>query len=436
MNQSGEEQERSVWSWLLRQISSVGLIHLISIPLSVLVAIVLARVMGPAQYGQYAFLISILALIALPAVMGVAQLLTREAARYKELDSWGHYIGIRRVGLVWVLVISSSVLLLAYLLAQMILGARLEAIGAAFWLGLCLVPINGLLAVHQGLAKGVGFPGLAEAPMKVLVPLFLLMSVLSLSAINQVSVYTVMTSQVAVSLVTVLLAFAILLKVEPSAPTNTVPLYDLNLWGRVYIPLMLTGLVGTLNAQIGTVLLGTLSEDAAVAGLRVAERASQFVVMPLVVINAVIAPLAVTFYARKDERGMQSVFQKATRGAFAIALVMGALFIVFGQSAIAFLFGEEYVDLAYTPLVILALAHVFNVAAGPVGVVLLMCHQEKLALLSQALGFAITAALAVLLIPVYDQVGAALAIAAGLVIWNTLMTIFVRQKLGISVGVF
>jgi hypothetical protein len=50
------------------------------------------------------------------------------------------------------------------------------------------------------------------------------------------------------------------------------PQYDNRNWLFTLLPLTLFGLVGTFNAQVATLLLGTLGTDEAVAGLRVAQR--------------------------------------------------------------------------------------------------------------------------------------------------------------------
>lgn len=432
MKQSISEDKRS--DWFLRQLSGVGFTHLISIPLMLIVAIVLARFMGPEEYGQYAFLISILTLLSVPVVAGLPQLLTKESAQHSLSNACHLYSGIRRTAIMWVFLLAILILVLVYMSTGMTLGAKMGSMGSAFWLGLALIPINGLLAVHNGLAKGIGFPALAEAPTKVLLPLFMLLAIYLLVANDSVSLQVVVESQVLVSLLTLVIAFLMLAYLEPARLKSTNRQYALLSWIKVYLPLLFIGLVGTLNAQISTVLLGVMSDDTAVAGLRVAERASQFVAMPLVVINTVIAPLAATLFARNAQDEMQRTFQKATRGAFAIAIILGIFFIAFGEWAIAFFFGPAYVEMAYAPLAIITIGQLMNVAAGPVGVVLMMCNREKLALLSQMLGLAITVFLGMALIPSNDQVGAALAMAMGLVTWNVAMSIFVRIKLGIRVG--
>ena len=59
-------------------------------------AIVLARALGPEGYGVYSFALAIVMLAAIPAQVGVPQLVVRETAKAQAKEDWGLMRGLWR----------------------------------------------------------------------------------------------------------------------------------------------------------------------------------------------------------------------------------------------------------------------------------------------------------------------------------------------------
>jgi O-antigen/teichoic acid export membrane protein len=81
-------------------------------------------------------------------------------------------------------------------------------------------------------------------------------------------------------------------------------------------------------------------------------------------------------------------------------------------------------------LIILAAGQLINVAFGSVGLFLTMTGYERDTLRGQVIALVVNALAAVILIPPYGAVGAALAVAIGLVTWNAALAISFVQRLG------
>jgi hypothetical protein len=79
--------------------------------LMLLISLALARALGAAGYGAYAYTISWVSLLTIPATLGFNRLLTREFASYRAAEDWGAMHGILR----WSdrLVLSLSVMIAA-----------------------------------------------------------------------------------------------------------------------------------------------------------------------------------------------------------------------------------------------------------------------------------------------------------------------------------
>ena len=101
---------------------------------------------------------------------------------------------------------------------------------------------------------------------------------------------------------------------------------------------------------------------------------------------------------------------------------------VFRGDLVLSLFGPRFTA-AHTSLIILSFSNILNVAAGPVGWLLLMTGHERDAALGVFVATLVSLFLNVLLVGSYGIEGAALATAIGMVIWNLLLMLFVWRRL-------
>jgi O-antigen/teichoic acid export membrane protein len=121
--------------------------------------------------------------------------------------------------------------------------------------------------------------------------------------------------------------------------------------------------------------------------------------------------------------------------ALLVALPIAVPLIFFGAPILAFVFGEEYAEIATLPLAILAIGQVINVTFGSVGRLLVMSGYERHSLLGQAFSLVVVGVLGVFLIPEFGALGAAVSIAIGILIWNLILGTQVYLLLRIRPGV-
>jgi len=79
---------------LLRAFGAGMSMRVLAVIASLLSSIALARTLGPETYGTYAFVLSLIVLLALPVQMGLPTLITRETAKAITLQDWGLLRGI------------------------------------------------------------------------------------------------------------------------------------------------------------------------------------------------------------------------------------------------------------------------------------------------------------------------------------------------------
>jgi O-antigen/teichoic acid export membrane protein len=416
---------------LIRGFLGVGAIRALAIPLSLACSIIVARMLGPERYGQYVFVLAIVPLLALPVVGGVQRLLMREVARYSRSDAWGRLRGILRFSHGWVIGYSALLIPLVFVVLHLAgvadAGGRPELLGLAAF----MVPLLGLMALQNGALKGLGAVAASEVPMQIIRPLAFLVAVSILGLSGRMSPSLAIGGQLAAGGLTVAAGLLLMRRERPASIGDHAADFDLRGWSSTLVPMTLIGVVGTLNAQIGVLLLGTLGDDAAVAALGIADSGARLALVSLTLVNMVIPPQIVRYQQDGDRRGLQLLARQSARAALVLAAPVALAFFVFGEPLVRLLFGAQYADIVPLPLAILAFGYLVSVFFGSVGLLLTMSGFEKETLRGQVIALLVNVAACGLLIPTFGAVGAATGATLGLVVWNVVLAIRVRKLLGI-----
>ena len=75
---------------------STASLQIVSRGLSVLAGLILARYLGPEEYGLYTYILSIIAIVTIPVIAGLPQLLIREVAHIEVEENWADLKGLFR----------------------------------------------------------------------------------------------------------------------------------------------------------------------------------------------------------------------------------------------------------------------------------------------------------------------------------------------------
>lgn len=429
--QNKNNQTIDIRKQLKKSFLGVGAMRLLNIPIGLVTSVLLARIFGPEQFGQYAFIMAIIPLLLIPVSGGLKTLLIREVAAYKHDKNWPLYKGIMRSAYLWVFVISLLIYISYFLLTYTFKVVPSSGKWAYLPLGLILLPVMGISAVRNAAIKGLGLPAISELSGAIIQPVLFLAFIASAVLIFTISIESALLSQIFSSLAALILVTIIFLKVSPPDAKSVKAEVNLKYWGAALAPFMALNLIGTFNSQIGILALGILGSDEQAAGLRVAERGAQFVSLSLTIVNLVISPHIVNAYKSDNRQFLQQLSRQSARVAFCFALPIGLILLIFGKELITLLFGSEYSELSYIPMFILVIGQLFNVFFGSVGYLLAMTGNEKQSFKAQIFSVFISIALSILLIPKMGAIGAAIAVSTGIVVWNSILGFLVYQKIGI-----
>jgi len=416
---------------LRRSFFGVSGLYMLGIPLMLLANIILARTLSVAEFGTFGFVISMATVLAIPVSSGLPMLLTREVAGYVKSTNWPAYRGLVISAYSWVAVTSSVIGVggaLWWLLAPN--GLDLHVL-----IALLLVPLMGMIAVRNGILKGLGRPGLAEGMVQVTQSALLVLCYLWLMAMSLSSAVTALWWYLSITVVIVILTSWVLIRAQPTHTLGgNVAWDDFSRWRRSVLPFALMSAAAVLNSQIAILLLGFTGQEEAVAQMRVAERGAQLITFPLHLINMVLGPYFVQALHDGNRQELRSVVRTSVLLTSAISFPAGLVFLFFGESILGWTFGQYYGDQSYLPMVILIFGQLITVALGSGSVLLAMSGHQVLVMVFSFLSLAIVAVIAGFLGTFLGSIGAAIGVSIGMIFGQTLLYFAVRRIHGISPG--
>lgn len=195
------------------------------------------------------------------------------------------------------------------------------------------------------------------------------------------------------------------------------------------LPLFWINFLNTSMTHIDTFLLGVWLNSESVGIYGVARRISVLVSFILIVINSIVAPKFAALYSE----GKLEELNNLVRQSSILNTVLSApflLILIFVPNKVLLIFGEEF-SAGGLVLSILALGQFVNAASGSVGYLLVMTGHEKLMRNNVFAATALNLLLIIILVPRFDIVGAAIATASSLVVWNIIGVSLVYWKLKI-----
>jgi O-antigen/teichoic acid export membrane protein len=397
----------------------------------VLISLALARLLGASGYGAYAFAITCVGVLSIPALLGFDTLLVRQVARYETQGEWPLMAGLlrraRQIPLVAAFAIGAVAAWLAWSSSSYFERDTLSA----FWVALVALPILTLMRVKQAIIVGFRRVVIGLTPEALVQPVvFLMLLAVSLVISSQAPSAPILVAAYVISATAALIAATVAFhRVRPSTVLKASPAYDTHCWLKSGLSFCVVACLNVLGTSLGILMLSPMQGDEATGIFGIANAGASLVALPLGAINAPLGPAVAGAYTEGNRDRLQQLARKAARSALFVALPVALFLIVFGRALLP-LFGSEFVA-SYPVLVILCLAQLFNVGMGSVGLFLQMTGHEQLVVLGIATALVINSSLNVVLIPTWGPIGAALGAAAYLLTWNILLSVWVRRRLGI-----
>ncbi|AMU95630.1 hypothetical protein AOA14_13530 [Sphingopyxis terrae subsp. terrae NBRC 15098] len=419
---------------LIQLTASVGAIGLLDRVVAVGLGIIFARWLGPDEFGTYAFVVTAIALLCIPAKLGIPELLTRDIAAARggaePLALAGSIVkGFAIVGIAAIAIVAVGQLVLQFTADTPI--SRLMRIG--LWM---VIP-SAFFEVAAGIIRGFGRTIAFQLYGSVLLSgatlgigasaMILLDQYTARIAIEtRFAAFTLLLMTCCVHLI------LILRRLSSADGGRILGTGEILSTGSRF---MFNSVINMALMRVDLLVLGILATEKAVGLYRVAAEGGLLVAFGYTAVTTVLTPE----YARMHKAGDREQLQKTVRHATWLILLIGGLIalpLIFGSHlVIGLVFGESYTPASFALSIIAAGYLVSFLFGDPIYILNMTGHHDRVTLLV-AISLVVSLVLCLVLIPSLGGTGAAIAASVALICYRYLACRAVYRWLGVNCAVF
>ncbi len=397
--------------------------------------VLLARVLGAAEYGVYVLVFTSTMILVYFANAGMFQTMVRFVAEYVGHEDWGRLRGLLLAGFGLVLAAGIIILLGSSGIVWFFRDAWGMDIVMTCWLAFAGLPLIALLQACEGVLQGLNRIVQGLLATVLLRPTLVVCFVGGASLVGiELSAVNAMALTFAATSVVFLVGLFMVLRFLPRQIMSYNPEYEVGNWFRVGGALLFMAGMNLILRQMDILMIGGMI-SAKEAGLyNSAVRLVDLVTFGSVAVGTAMAPLISELYSAGRKEDVQKMMIFASRITSAFAFLSSMFLFFFGRWVLGF-FGLEFVG-AYLPLILLLVGQVALAFMGPANTLLTMIGREGDAMRIFALVTGMNVVLNIALIPVFGMNGAALATTICAVLWSGLLFASIRKRLGINPTIF
>ena len=410
----GDVQSLSTQAGLIMgiKIAAAGTAFAVQIPL--------ARILGAAEYGAYALLISWVLVIAVFMRMGMDAVMVRYVAVYGAQQQYALMRGVMVKALGATGLLCALICVVVFSMPGLRESAMIKA-GA-----LLLVPAT-MGVMLQGALRGLRRVVLPEVTEGLVRPLLMLaLFVGGAGAWLGTGATAAATANVVAGMVTVvLLLFWLGWNLPRSLWREHADFSARRDWRALALPMMAMAGLQVVLYRTDIVMLGVMTDTHQAGIYAVAMRMAELAGFGILAVNGIIAPMFAERHASADKEGLAHLLRLSTLLAMGVAAVAAAGLAVLGPWLIG-LFGPGFAA-AYIPLVVLVAGQVAHAAGAPAAILLTMSGRQGRALAIFAFCAGLNMVLNVSFIGMWGIQGAAAATTFTYAVYSLMMLLAVRS---------
>ena len=238
----------------------------------------------------------------------------------------------------------------------------------------------------------------------------------------------VMTLAIAASVVSVMAGLIVLGRIVSMLPTGG-QISTRDALG-IAAPLLVTNIMGAVVMQADLWIVGAFRSENEVAIYGAAARVAVLVVMPLWIMNSVVAPLIARYIVQGRKEELQRLLRVAASWAGYTAIAVTLVFGIWGEELLSIVFGPSF-RAGTTVLILLSVGQLAIVLTGSCGTTLIMAgHQRVVMWIAVVCGMTLLVSAAGVA-PAYGAIGVACVVAVLNILQNVATLLAARKLVGI-----
>jgi O-antigen/teichoic acid export membrane protein len=409
----------------------------ISLGMNFAIQILIVRYLSKADYGAWAYALSIISLGVSIATFGLDRSITRFVPIYDEEKAYDKLWGTIVMVTSTILSLGFGIIVLVYGLHNLLAGTLISNEQAISLLLIMVIsiPIQSLDSLTTGLFAVMAKPRAIFFRKNILGPL-LRLTVVLLLVLSGASVIFLAAGFVITGAITVgLYGFFLYRTVRSEGLLEHFNWSSLDMpWREVLgftVPLLASDILYMVINTTDAVLVGHYNGAEGVGALRVILPAAQVNLLVFSSFTLLFTPVAARLFARGDTSGIGHLYWHTSAWIAVLTFPIFALTFSLAEPLTVTLFGERYGGSA-TYLSLLSVAYYFNAALGFNGLTLKVFGKVRFIVVISVIAAVVNLALNFALVPLYGPLGAAIATSSTLVAHNLLKQWGLRQGTGIA----
>ena len=420
---------------LVRRAGVVLVIQVVGAGLTYGSQVLLARLLGTAEYGIYTYVFVWVSFVSLLAGLGFPAASVRFLPVYRVQEDWPRIYGFVRSTSRFTFATAIAIALCAVVSAEALHAFGSLAHPSAIVLGALLVPALAGSMLYTEVARAGNRVGIAFIPALVVRPALIGIGVAALFVLRgPLSTSGALGATLLAAYAVLAVQYALTRHLFDGPHVEYQPVVELREWFGVGLTLLVANAFIVTLMQVDIVIVGAFrgARDAGIYAA--ANKTAMLVSFVIIAVNAAAAPQFASLWAlgRVDE--LQRLVTKLAGMIFwpSLALSVGIAAL---SGPLLGLFGSEFHE-ARSALLVLLVGQFINASAGSVGYLLALTGHHREA--TRALGLS---ALACILLTVggvsaFGLVGASLGSTIGFLLSNGSLYWLVVRKLGIHPSIF
>jgi O-antigen/teichoic acid export membrane protein len=384
----------------------------------------LAKYLGPAEFGIYSYILSLGLIGATIVRLGMDAIIIRVVIEARAKERFGLAKGMMRWSIANTVLLS---LVAASAFAYWAHTSNTPVLMMAVPVMIGVALINVATSILLGLERGpwIAWPEFMGRPVLVLAILGI--AVLMALKMNAASALAV---QAFISMALAMVVIIHVLRAMPDPITQAPADYAVKTWLLFAVPVLWNTIVLVSEPQLVIIIAGTFLPAEEVGPIALVTRMAALAGIAEIAVNFIVPPILARLYQSQNIPQMARTVRLT--GRIMLLPTIPALFIVwaFGELILGY-FGEAYL-IAYWPLVIFTLARATTAIFGPVVPALLMSGHEKDVAFASTVSVIAMVIVALVLVEPLGPMGIAIAVFTSTVTRLILNWLSVRRRLGFN----
>jgi O-antigen/teichoic acid export membrane protein len=407
-----------------------GLVRFAGMVMVFVVGVQLARALGPSGYGVYGTVMALVAILVVPAKLGLSSLIVREISASNRPDHYGKAKGVLIGSLLTIAAMSAVMSAIGFVVYLIWPGLLPGDPGSAILWGLAIVPLYALIDMTSSTLMGFHRTVLAQSLDALVRPGLFAIALVANIAIAPLDAAASLKWNAISSSVTLIAGFLVLKHATPAEIRNAAPVFEWRRWTFSVIPMVGTEIIRTIDGNFGVLLIGYLVTIDAAGLFRIAAATAGLLAMPLLVIKLTVPPFAARLHVENDSRRLELLASSASAASFGamLAILLGLVF--FGGRLIALAFGAAFAP-ALPMLLLLCAGYTAAAFVGATNFILNVTGKERTVTMVVGLAMFLNISLSLILGALYGAVGVASAFAVA----EVFKAVIVWHKAQVDLGI-